>query len=50
MHISLSGHPIDTYNGEYEALDYFYDSDTPFTHFSNTNGMYLYYWGDDDAG
>ena len=43
MHLTFSGHPIDSYNGEYEALDYLYDSETPYTNFMNENGMYLYY-------
>ena len=41
MHFTLSGHPIDSYNGEYAALDYLYYSQ--WIHFRNNDGMYLYY-------
>ena len=43
MHLTFSGHPNDLYNGEYEALDYLYNSEKPYTYFKNNNGMYLYY-------
>ena len=46
MHLTFSGHPNDLYNGEYEALDYLYNSETPYTYFKNSNGMYLYYYPD----
>ena len=47
MHVTFSGHPDDLYNGEYIAHDYLYmiwGYPSPFVHFRNTNGMYLYYY------
>jgi len=44
MHFTFSGHLIDLFNGEYTALDYLYNSETPYIHFRNNNGMYLYYY------
>ena len=44
MHFTFSEHPNELYNGQYEALDYLYNSEKPYTYFRNNNDVYLYYY------
>ena len=39
MHLTFSGHQFNIYNGEYVALNYYYN--IGYIHFKNANGMYL---------